>query len=218
MLTLKAHPVRLSGARWLGPRHPRLAQADTGAAEIEKTVNALASSLVATASQLNGDLEKALDPELYAEVPVVGETLTQVQVIEAVDAASRSLADLIVSILTPPLGPYVTPASAELLTTATSDMEALQASAAEIIAEVEEPLTSGETILVDDYIGAYLDPLREARQNAEKLVVQLENGQIPVLEEGEKSEAGLWKVALVGGIVVGLIALGTASATEASHG
>ncbi len=213
MLVIKAHPVRLAGAKWAPSRVVRLRGAEEDAQQLEQSVDGIASYLLDLSERLQDDLVLALDPLRFEELPLVATPgmLTQNEVIGAVDKAAEGLAEQILAVLQPPLGPYVTPASAEVLASANSRVAMVR----ETVVTALEFSPPGDLLLhpliLQDYADAFLEPAAELIQLAEQSVVRLESGNIPVYEEDEKG-FGLWKVIAVAGIVVGLIALGTYSA------
>ncbi len=191
----------------------RLAQVSSGESEIEQSVDSVARDLVALGDKLEIDLELALNGARFREVPVVGPGeagLTQTQILGAVDTVASRLEAVVLKILQPPLGPYVTPASTELLSSVDAKMKEIRQRAGEF---QESP--GDKSGVVEDYVDTYLGPVTSVIRAVEELVVTRENENIPVYENDEKNGGlGFWKVTLVAGVLVGLIALGTYSAKQ----
>lgn len=191
----------------------RLAQASSAESEIEQTVNTIAEDFLALADRLETEFELALDPRHFRTITVVGfAEMTQAQVLGAISTVATRLEALVLKVLQPPLGPYATPAATELLSSSKARIQAVR----ETIGEVPPEGSPGEKSgVVEDYADTYLGPITEVIKAAEELVVMRENENIPVYENDEKNGGlGFWKVTLVAGVLVGLIALGTTSAKQ----
>ena len=210
MLAVNEHPARLSGARWAPAAGIRLGQISDGTAEIEQSVNLIASDLERLSGQLLEDLALAIDMVGPETQPWSLTEMTQNQTLKAIDRAAEELAGISLKMLQPPLGPYVTPASAALLESVNAKLADIRESAAAIIIDVpifELQLDQG---FIDNYTDQYVGGVTEEIRSTEESVVRLENENIPVYEESEKA-FGFWKVVTVGGVLVGLIALGLAA-------
>ncbi len=207
MLGVKGQSVRLAGAKWAGGA--RLQGPVEDAQLIEQSVDGIASYLLELSSQLQNDLMLALDPLQFIMVPGLGPAgiLNQNEIIKAMDVAAEGLSGQVLKVLQPPLGPYVTPASAEVLASAKTAVETVR----EVAGQALEFAPPGDLLLhplmLQDYADAFLESATELIRVTEESVVRLENENIPVYEEDEKA-FGFWKVVTVAGVLVGLITIG----------
>ncbi len=208
MLTLTpGSSVRLAGAQWLRPAAPiRLGQADSATTELQGAVAEIAQALLALSDRLQKDTDLALDPTRFAEVPVIGEAFLRPQVLETIDKTAEQISSLTLGVLTPPLGPYATAATAEILSEVDARMKAVRASVAPVIELVEPPIGPDDQALADAYIDSYMETVSEVVITVEKLVVIEESGNVDVYEPDEKNGgADLFVVAGVAAVVVLLV-------------
>ncbi len=198
MLGVKAHS---GGARLQG--------AEEDAQLIEQSVDGIASYLLELSSQLQNDLMLALDPLQFIAVPLLGPPgiLNQNEIIKSLDVAAEGLSEQVLKVLQPPLGPYVTPASAEVLASAKTAVETVR----EVAGQALEFAPPGDLLLhplmLQDYADEFLESSTEIIRLTEESVVRQENENIPVYEEAEKA-VGLWKMVTVAGVIVGLVTIG----------
>jgi hypothetical protein len=201
VLRLSAVPFRpvVPAGRQL--RRIRLGQT---AVRIEEAVFGIASGLDVIARKLGRELDLALDPARYREVPVMSE-LTQKQVLGAIAEIADQLKVSVVAITNPPLGPYMTAESSALLETSAGRLSSIASVAR---ARGAETLPIDKRSVVDVYGDVYLTELTSKIVDAERFVVGLEQGAVDLKEPAEKEReaatkilAGLGVVAAVGLLV-----------------
>lgn len=180
---------------------PRLGQA---AGNVEQAVLEIASMLDQIARRLGAQLDLALDPIRYREVPAMGE-LTRGQTLEAVAQISDQLKSVALAVASPPLGPYLTPASTELLEAAVGRLGSIPSIAR---ARGAEPLPADKRSVVDVYAELYFSDVMSKIIDAERFVVGLEQGSVDLKEPVEKERETAVKVLAGVGIiaVVGICA------------
>ena len=209
MLEIKAHPVQLAGAKWAPSRGAQLRGAEEDAQQLEQSVDGIASYLLELSERLQADLVLALDPVRFEELPLVATPgmLTQNEIIGAVDKAAAGLSEQILRVLQPPLGPYVTPASAEVLASANTRVTTIRETVLMALEFSPPEELFLHPLILQDYADTFLEPATKMIRLAEESVVRLESGNVPVYEESEKA-FGFWKIVTVAGVLVGLVAIG----------
>lgn len=201
---LRATPISGSGARWLaGARPPRLAQAGS---EVEAAVKTAAEDLALHADHLAADLALARDPERVQEIPILDGALTQEQVLWVIAKTASRLAEMALTMMTPPLAPYVTPETAGIIASAEERFRGIASGASTEIGELEKELAWK----ADDYMEAHAGAAAETMHAAERLVVFEENDAVGIYELNEVNGGGLSLFSVVG--IAAVVALMVAAA------
>ncbi len=209
MLRLAAVPFRPVAAPAV--RRPRFSLGQTQA-RIEEAVLEVASDLDVAARKLGRELDLALDPARYREVPVMAE-LTQPQVLGAIAELADQMKETVIAITNPPLGPYVTPESQALLETSAGRLGSIASVAR---ARGAQALPPDKRSIVDVYGDLYLTDVTSKIIDAERFIVGLEQGTVDLKEPAEKEReaatrvlVGVGAVAVVGALVYLLLGNGS---------
>jgi hypothetical protein len=196
--------VPLSGARWVQPTSPALGQAEGATSELEGAVSDIAEQLLALSDRLQTDADLALNPDRFQEIEIIG-GVGQPRIFETIGGVAGNLSDIILGVLTPPLGAYVTPATTAVLSEADTRLKAI--SQAMVEAQGAVNLTSVVLPEVQAYREFYLDTVSDVIIAVEKLVVVEENGNIDVYEPDEKNGMNLFAVAGIAAAVALMVAV-----------
>lgn len=204
MLTLRATPTSGSGARWVsGAPQMRLAQAGS---EVEAAVKTAAEDLALHADHLAEDLALARDSERVREIQVIGEALSQEQVLGVIAKTANRLAEMALTMMLPPLSPYVTPETAGIVASAEERLRGIASGAAVELGELDKELSWK----AEDYMEAHAGAAAETMHAAERMVVIEENGEIGIYELNEVNGGGLSLFSIVG--IAAVVALMVAAA------
>lgn len=198
MLTLTpGSQVRLAGARWIEPSAvpSQLGQAESGTEQLESAVDDIAQTFLALSDRLETDADLALNPDRFQEIEIIG-GLDQVRIFETIAGVAGNISDLILGVLQPPLGPYATPATTEVLSEVDTRMKAVKQAMTD--ARGDTALTTVVLPEAQAYQEAYLNDISDIIIAVEKLVVMEENGNVPVYEPDEKGPS----LAAVAGLAV----------------
>lgn len=221
-------PVRVAGARWIQPpgervqlaqvdhvemcsssypncgMWPKLGQAEFATGELEKAVADIAEQLLALSDRLQVDADLAVNPDRFQEIEIIG-TLDQVRIFETVGIVAQNLSDIILGVLTPPLGAYATPAATAVLSETDTRLKAIKQAMAEAQGQVE--LAAVVLPEAEAYRASYLETISDVIIAVEKLVVVAENGNVDVYEEDEKNGGNtLFAVAGIAAVVALMVA------------
>ena len=200
-------PVRLAAARHLGQETTPISKEAEDREKVSAAVRDLAVELRLLQERLKAELDLAGNAEMRRGIPLIGEDLSEGEVLETIFLTAQGLSEVARSALQGPLSSYTSPSIRTSLEESKGALDGIEG----FVSSARSSIMEGHEGLVEEYLGAYLDDVKELRDAAERLLVSVESpadGDIPIKERGEEERQGaagvLWAIGalLAGGVAV----------------
>ncbi len=166
-----------------------------GVHEVTQAIGQIVDTLTSAVNALSAELVFAREGRT-GEIPYISH-LTRGEILNEIARAADGIAAIADAVSTGTLSGYADPFQEALASTSYRANGVAQAARAEGASEL---LAGNESAAEDHLLEHTADP-RDLRASAERLVVELENGDVPVIEPGER------EIAMAEGVLAGIGAI-----------